>query len=135
MCATRSTVKTLKQENTELRESWSNYDDAFRIFEVKMKDSLAQLESTVMGQQTAAPSTSGTGGNSDLADRISRMEREFPTDIVESNDKIEVLVSELKSRLDNFEVRSSGEPLTRWQEWEKEACEIVGALNPNAKCL
>ena len=71
-----------------------------------------------MGQQTAAPQTSGTGGNvNDLADRISHMERAFPMDLIELNDKIE----ELKSQLDNFEARSSSEPLTRWQQWKKEA--------------
>ena len=116
----RESFSLLELENTEVRESCSNHNVAL----VELKDSLTQLESTGMSQQTAAPRTSR-----DLENRISHMERAFPMDLIELNDKIE----ELKSQLDNFEARSSSEPLTRWQQWKKEACRIIGTSNPNAK--
>ena len=103
----------------------------------KLETAMQQLRSTSTGGQAPPPNLDLTSISSQIGAIEGALMNEFSSSFGSENrqDKLDTLLSELKSKVDNlYSGRSQSPPhCTPWQHWKSEACTIIGTSKQGQK--
>ena len=133
----RTQISSLKDQLDSSMVALENQRDKIK----KLEEVVQRIPSTSRGAQAPPPNSDSEEGLGSISNRLNSIENalthEFSANFGSQNraDKLDKLVDELKSKIDNLNSgRSQSQPqCTPWQYWKSEACTIIGTSRQGQK--